>query len=97
MKKLLIGLTLLASMSSFAGEVHSNCELTQEMRNKAISRVNQVGFPDAYSEAGLRMKAGALEACIKVEGNVQYLVTTWEIFGSNTNETVDTTEVFVQK
>ena len=97
MKTILAALVLLGSISTFAGEVHSNCELSQDMRHKAISRINQVGFSDAYSEAGLRIKAGALEACVKIEGDVQYLVTTWEVFGSSNQETVKTTEVFAQK
>lgn len=96
MKKILTGLILLGSISTFAGEIHSNCELSEDMRNKAINRTYQVGFPSAYSEAGLRIKAGALKACIKVEGDVQYLVTTWKV-GSSNQETVQTTEVFVQE
>lgn len=97
MKTILAALVLVGSISTLAGEVHSNCELNQDMRNNAISRINQVGFPDAYSEAGLRIKAGALEACVKNEGAVQYLVTTWEVFSNSRLETVQTTEIFAQE
>ena len=97
MKRFFATFLLLVSGSAFAGEIHSNCQLNQEMRNAAASRINQVGFQDVYSEAELRIKAGAIAVCVKEEGGIQYLVTTWEVFSSSSQETMSTTEVFVQK